>query len=127
MQSQHTSIHLPEYEEVQSISAQTGVVGIELELLKKIVRYVVSEELSKAASHIIDALKPSDIKLTDGATYSTNQVASILGVTRNTVRNYRKEGILAEPALNLSGRPVWTSEQIIGASRKKGIVTKFDV
>ena len=105
----------------------TKVIGIEIAALRSLVREVVREEVSQMADHIINVLRPSDHDLKEGVEYTTNQVATILGVTRNTIRNYRIEGILPEPKLNLSGRPVWTAAQIVGAGRHKGIKTKFEL
>lgn len=106
---------------------ETRVIGIEVETLKEIIHGLVQQELSKMADHIITALRPSKTDLVEGKLYTTNEVAEILGVTRNSIRNYRIEGILPEPSTNLSGRPVWTAEQITGAGRMKGIKTKFQL
>jgi hypothetical protein len=105
----------------------TKVIGIEIAALRSLVREVVHTEVSRMTNHIISVIKPSDHQLKEGVEYNTNQVAAILGVTRNTIRNYRIEGILPEPGFNLSGRPVWSAEQIVSASRQKGIKTKFDL
>jgi hypothetical protein len=106
---------------------ETRVIGIEIEALREIIHGLIHEELSKMADHIITALRPSKTDLVEGKLYTTNEVAEILGVTRNSIRNYRIEGILPEPSTNLSGRPVWTADQIVGAGRMKGIKTKFQL
>ena len=106
---------------------EAKIIGIELDQLAELVRTVVRREIAVKSEEIIAALRVSDNDLIYGQQYTTNMVADILGVTRNTVLNYKKSGILDEPAINLSGRPYWTAEQIMAAGYKKGIETKFKV
>jgi hypothetical protein len=105
--------------------ADVKIIGIELDQLIDIVRGVVRDEITLKAGDIISTLRDSSTDLIEGKQYTTNMVAAILGVTRNTILNYRKSGILSEPSINLSGNPVWTAKQIKSAGYKKGIETKF--
>jgi hypothetical protein len=107
--------------------AENNIIGIELSSLRQLIKEVVQEEITLKADQIIAALRPNKLELREGEQYTTNMVAELLGVTRHTIRNYTLEGILDEPATNLSGRPYWTAEQIRSAGRKKGIETKFQV
>lgn len=50
-------------------------------------------------------------------------VAQELGWGKAKVSEYRRRGVLPEPATQIGGRPVWTKKQIEKFKREKGMVS----
>jgi predicted DNA-binding transcriptional regulator AlpA len=55
------------------------------------------------------------------------QVADFLGINKQTVYNYRKNGVLPPPQVTLTGRAYWTKEQIIEGLRAHDKAWKYGV
>ncbi|MBS1686850.1 MAG: hypothetical protein JSS76_19080 [Bacteroidetes bacterium] len=50
-----------------------------------------------------------------------------MGVSRHTITNYQKKGLLPKPARDTSDRPYWTVDQLKVILAKKGVKTKLEV
>ena len=88
------------------------IIGIELNSFEEVLRNIVRREMKPIREEIKETLKSrQELILQDKRLY-TNQVAEMLGVTRHTVLNYRKNGELPEPKKDLSGHPYWAPDEI---------------
>ena len=50
----------------------------------------------------------SDLELVDSA-----EIAVMLAVQRGTVKQWRRRGLLPEPAVTVGGRPAWRRDDIL--------------
>jgi hypothetical protein len=96
----------------REMDKQVRIIGIELEELERIITKIVTEQnriLSEELKALMD--KKDDPLNSDHITIKDLMVQ--LGVTRNTIQNYRKSGLLPPPNFDLSGHPYWTAEQLV--------------
>ncbi len=96
----------------REMDKQVRIIGIELEELERIITKIVTEQnriLSEELKALMD--KKDDPLNSDHITIKDLMVQ--LGVTRNTIQNYRKSGFLPPPNFDLSGHPFWTADQLV--------------
>ena len=107
-----------------------GVIGIDLGLLEEIIRTIVSQEMAKVGDKIEKTLVSKRESLLEQERFYIEDVCALLGrdgkkISRRTVTNYRKSGLIPESMRDISGRPYWTPEQLERAMKHKGIVCRF--
>ena len=102
-----------------------GVIGIELGLLEQMLRTIVKAEMVEVREEIKQTIISKREGLLQEERLYTNKVCELLDVTRHTVNNYTRGGILPQPKRDISSRPYWTRDQLEMALRLRGIKTKF--
>jgi hypothetical protein len=101
------------------------VIGVEVDFLEEMLRKIVREEMADTREEIKQTIISKRETLLEEERLYTNDVAEILGVTRQTVNNYQKTGELPEPKRDLSDRPYWTPDQLQRVLTRRGIKTNF--
>lgn len=90
---------------------QPKIVVVELNQLEELVTKVVTQQVKVLAEEVSEMIHRKENPL-DGNRITTNQLMKELGVTRNTIQNYRRNGTLPPASYDLSGHPYWTAEQL---------------
>lgn len=110
------------------MNEQQQVIGIEVaalkEMMREAMREVMREELSKLEQRLV-AAQSAKVPIDDRL--FTKDVAKLLGITRQTVTEYRKKEILPPPQLTPGGRPYWNKEQVIEAIKTSGFAYKYEL
>jgi len=101
------------------------VIGIDLGLLEEIIRTIVSQEMAKVGDKIEKTLVSKRESLLEQERLYIEDVCALLKISRRTLSNYRKSGMIPEPFRDISGRPYWTPEQLERAMKHKGIFGRF--
>ena len=101
------------------------IIGMELGVLEEIIRSIVRQEMAGLREEIKQILISKRESLLQEERLYTDQVAEFLDVTRHTVNNYTKSGILPQPKRDISNRPYWTSDQLEHARTLRGIKGRF--
>ena len=103
---------------------EVKVIGIHLATLESLIRGIIKEELSHFEGKVQNLYLQQDPPKQQLA---VKDVATLLGITRQTLLTYRKKGYLPEPLYNQAGRPYWTREQIISINLANGLGQKFSL
>lgn len=90
---------------------QSRIVVVEMNHLEALVTKIVTEQMKLLVDELRELIHRKENPL-DGNHITTKQLMKEIGVTRNTIQNYRRQGILPPPKFDLSGRPYWTAEQL---------------
>ena len=93
------------------MNEQSRVIGIELGQLENLLTKIVTEQNRVLMDGVKEMLHRKENPL-DGDHITTKQLMAELGVTRNTIQNYRNAGTLPPPSFDLSDRPYWTAKQL---------------
>ncbi|MBS1623443.1 MAG: MerR family DNA-binding transcriptional regulator [Bacteroidetes bacterium] len=104
-----------------------NIIGIEQDLLTDLLRSVVRQEMVELRDEIKATIISRRESLLQEERLTTNDLIQLLGVTRHTITNYQKKGLLPKPARDTSDRPYWTLDQLKVILAKKGVKTKFEV
>jgi hypothetical protein len=96
----------------REMDKQVKIIGIELEQLESIITKIVTEQ-NRILSEELRALMAKKDDRLNSDHINTKDLMVQLGVTRNTIQNYRKSRLLPPPNFDLSGRPYWTADQLV--------------
>lgn len=105
---------------------QLRITVIEPTDFERLVTKIVSEQ-NQALLIAISELLHKNINPLDADHITTKQLMKELGVTRNTIQNYRKNGILPPPNFDLSGHPYWTAEQLATFLNERKAKRKYPI
>jgi len=90
---------------------QARVIVVEQGQLEALLTKIVTNQNRALVEELREMLHRKDNPL-DGDHITTKQLMAELGVTRNTIQNWRKAGTLPPPDFDLSDRPYWTAKQL---------------
>ena len=100
------------------------VIGIEVDGLISLIRDIVREELQDFEERMKES-RALENPLSDKM--MINDLAKFLDVSRHTITNYKKSGILPQPKLTLSGRPYWDKEEVIACLKANDMAWKYNL
>ena len=106
------------------MNEQSRVIGIELGQLESLLTRIVTEQNRVLIEAVKEMLHRKENPL-EGDHITTKQLMAELGVTRNTIQNYRKSGALPPPSFDLSDRPYWTASQLESFMNQRKAKRKF--